>query len=125
MQRAMNRLFDGYAHGAEPFPAVNVWANRDEAVLTAEVPGMEPGGIDIAVQGGDVTLRGQRGAAEPAEDCACHRCERWTGAFARTVRLPFEVQADKVSAKYRNGVLTVTLPRAESAKPRRIAIAAE
>ena len=123
MQREMNRIFASRAPDAGAFPALNVWSNGEEAVVTAELPGVDPGKIDINVVRDHVTIEGAREGEELAEGTVCHRAERGVGRFARTVRLPFEVENDKVQASYRRGVLTVTLPRAEATKPRRIEIA--
>lgn len=126
LQREVNRLFDGIgvAESQETYPAVNLWSNGNEAVLTAEAPGLDPAGIEIEVLRNQVTIRGERPAEEPDEEVVCHRAERGTGRFARTLRLPFEVENDKVKATYANGVLTLTLPRSEATKPRRVEIKA-
>lgn len=125
LQRQMHRLVGACRGEGEGLPALNVWSSGNEVLVTAEIPGVDPNAIDIAVRGDQLTLRGERKAEETAEEVACHRLERGTGSFVRTLRLPFEVESDKVSAKYRNGVLRVTLPRAESSKPRRIAISGD
>ncbi len=122
LQRDINRLFSGYETAGDVFPAVNVWANRENVVVTAELPGMDASSIDISVQGDQLLLQGEKKADEMAGDVVCHRIERGSGKFMRTFRLPYEVDNAKVDAKYRNGVLTVTLPRQESSKPKKIAI---
>lgn len=122
LQRDINRLFSGYETSGDVFPAVNVWANRESVVVTAELPGMDASSIDISVQGDQLLLQGEKKADEMAGDVVCHRIERGSGKFMRTFRLPYEVDNAKVDAKYRNGVLTVTLPRQESSKPKKIAI---
>ena len=124
LQRDINRLFSGYETAGDAFPAVNIWANKENVVVTAELPGMDPASMDIAVQGDQFSLQGEKKADELADSVVCHRCERGSGRFMRTFRLPYEVDSSKVDAKYRNGVLTVTLPRQESSKPRKIAISA-
>lgn len=124
LQREMNRLFDGYDGGTSlsRYPALNVWGNGENVVVTAELPGMDAADIDINVVNNQLTIKGERKADTPAEGAVCHRCERGTGSFVRTVRLPFAVEGDKVSAKYDKGVLTVTLPRHEASKAKRIEI---
>jgi HSP20 family protein len=122
LQREMNRLLDG-ASLAGDYPALNIWANEDEAVVKAEVPGVDPAKLDIRVLRNQLTIEGERTADAPTEDVVCHRAERGSGHFVRTVRLPFEVEADKVGAAYNRGVLTVTLPRSAATKPKRIDIA--
>ncbi|HMP76681.1 MAG TPA: Hsp20/alpha crystallin family protein [Kiritimatiellia bacterium] len=125
LQRDMNRLFAGFRTPAEQFPALNLWSSPEQVVLTAEVPGVDPKDVDVSVVGNVVTLEGERkeDASIPAD--SYHRRERENGKFMRSVRLPYEVEADKVQARYENGVLRVTLPRKESTKPRRITIQAE
>lgn len=125
LQRDMNRLFAELSTPAEQFPALNLWSSPDEVVLTAEIPGVDPKDLDVSVTGNVVTLEGERkeDASVPAD--SYHRRERENGKFMRSVRLPYEVEADKVQARIEHGILRVTLPRKESTKPRRIAIHAE
>ncbi len=125
LQRDMNRLFAGFTTPAEQFPALNLWSSPEEVVLTAEIPGVDPKDVDVSVVGNVVTLEGERkeDASIPAD--SLHRRERENGKFMRSVRLPYEVEAERVQARYENGILRVTLPRKESTKPRRIAIHAE
>ncbi|HEY5653585.1 MAG TPA: Hsp20/alpha crystallin family protein [Pontiella sp.] len=122
----MNRLFDGYEPrtAMSRFPALNVWGNEENVVVTAELPGMEPEDLDINVVNNQLTIKGERKGDKPAEDAVCHRREREYGKFIRTVRLPFAVENDKVTAKYENGVLKVVMPRHETTKPKRIEISA-
>lgn len=124
LQREMNRLFDGYDSGTAMscFPALNVWGNEENVVVTAELPGLQTEDLDISVVNNQLTIKGERKGDKPAEDAVCHRCERDTGSFVRTVRLPFAVENDQVTASYDNGVLTVYLPRHEATKPKRIEI---
>ena len=124
LQREMNRLFDGYDGGApmSRFPALNVWGNSENVVVTAELPGLQPEDLDLSVVNNQLTIKGERKADKPAEDAVCHRSEREAGSFVRTVRLPYAVEGDKVAATYENGVLTITMPRHEATKPKRIEI---
>jgi len=126
LQREMNRLFDGYDSGTamSRFPALNVWGNEENVVVTAELPGLQPDDLDISVVNNQLTIKGERKSDKPSENAVCHRCERDTGRFVRTVRLPFTVESSKVSARYENGVLTIYLPRHEATKPKRIEIKA-
>ena len=125
VQEEMDRLFhssnDSYAPG---FPSVNVWTSKEEAVLSADVPGVSADKIEISVLDDTVTLKGERSVAETPEDSVAHRQERGSGAFARTIRLPFRVEASAVDAKYENGVLEVRLPRAEADRPKQITVQA-
>jgi HSP20 family protein len=125
LQREMNRLFEGAWRSEETYPAVDAWANGEEVVVKAEVPGVNPEDIDVTVKDRTLTIQGERKPYSMADDVVCHRAERETGQFVRSFSLPFEVESDRVSAQCRQGVLTVTLPRAEASKPRQIAVQAE
>lgn len=125
LQREMDRVFGDIRSESEAFPAVNIWSSKDAIVVTAELPGMDPKAIGLTVKGDLLTLHGERRADPETEGVICHRSERWSGSFARTLRLPYEVDQDKIQAKYVGGVLTITLPRSEASRPRQIAIKAE
>ncbi|MFW6163658.1 MAG: Hsp20/alpha crystallin family protein [Planctomycetota bacterium] len=126
LQREMNRLFSGVAPGLTPrlFPPVNVWVDRDRAVVTAELPGVDPAEVEINVVGDSLSLSGSRQADELGEGQSFTRQERPVGAFSRTIQLPFRVEPDKVEATYARGILTITLPRLEADRPRQISIQA-
>jgi HSP20 family protein len=124
-QREMNRLFsrttcmDVEARG---YPAVNVWADEDAQLVTAEMPGVDMQDIEISVLGDVLTLSGSRKEEELPEDSRYHRRERSCGTFTRSVQLPYPVDADKVEATLEKGVLHIRLPRAEESRPRKIAV---
>ena len=124
MQDEMKRLVSGLRRPfAAEFPPMNVWANEQGVLVTAEIPGIQIGDLDIAVSGGTLTLKGGRKLEAP-ENGEYYRQERSTGSFARTLELPFPVDAEKVEATLTNGVLEIKLPRAEADKPRKIAVRA-
>src|SRR5262245_34488767 len=103
------------------FPPVNVWEDGDAFYLEAELPGMKQEQINVAVtHRNQVTLSGER-QSEDEEKTRWHRRERGFGRFQRVLKLPAPVDAEKVDAKLEHGLLRVTLPKAEEAKPRRIA----
>ncbi len=104
------------------FPAVNVWVNGEEAVISSEIPGINREAIDISVSGDTVTLRGTRPTEGKKEGESWDRHELWHGDFNKTIQLPFNIDSEKVHALYRNGILHVTLPQLESDKPRKIKI---
>ena len=106
---------------AGEFPAVNLWSNAEEALLTSELPGMKQEDIEITVSGNIITLKGER-KEEDGEEKYSNRRERFSGAFVRTVELPFQVDSGGVEAKFSRGVLQVRLPRAEADKPKRIMV---
>lgn len=121
----LNRGGTGTVPAAAGFPAVNVWADGDNAIATVELPGIDPPAVDISVMGKSVTLRAARRPEEASDGESYHRRERWYGQFSRTIDLPFTIAAGKVEAKFNKGVLQLTLPRAEEEKPKKIAIKAE
>ncbi len=105
------------------FPALNVWEQGDDLYAEAELPGISGDDIDVSVVGSDLTIRGKRGPELPAGS-SYHRRERGEGEFTRVLRLPIEVDANRVEASLKNGVLLIKLPKAESAKPKKIKVAA-
>lgn len=125
LEGEVGRLFGGARRGlsTDGIP-VNVWAEADRVTVTAELPGVAPEDVEVSVVGRRLTIRGERGAGTPGEGVRYHRRERTGGRFGRAVTLPFPVEGDQVAATLKDGVLTVTLPRAEADKPRRIAIEA-
>jgi HSP20 family protein len=101
------------------YPAVNIWEDGDAAHLEAELPGVRMENIEILVSGNQLRLAVERQTSAP-ENVTWHRQERAAGSFSRTFTLPWDMNADKVEAKLNNGILTVLLPKAETAKPRKI-----
>ena len=123
LEREIGRLFgESDRPGAASFPLVNIWTSADGAVVTAEVPGVDPGSLDITAVGSALTIRGDRQTNAPKEDHVWHRHERKEGSFARTIELPFAVDPDSVDAACRDGVLEVRLTRPQEQKPRKIAV---
>ena len=122
----LNRASTGaLAPSTSEFPLLNVWMDGDRAIVTSELPGVDPKDVDISVAGKSVTLRGSRTTDNVCQGECQHRHERWRGSFTRSIELPFVIDQDKVEAKFNKGVLQLTLPRAESDKPRKIAIKTE
>jgi HSP20 family protein len=124
LQREMNRLVrttrGGRVHTAPNFPAINIWTSEEGQMIIAEIPGIDPETLDITVTGEILTLSGERVREEFGEDVRYHRRERGHGRFKRSIQLPFPVEVDEIEANFKNGVLSVTLPRAEEDKPRKI-----
>ena len=128
LHREMNRMFEDFAQSfdlgpwsdweAEGFhPRTDVSETDDEVLVTAEMPGLEKKDFELNLAGDLLTLKGEkRHEREEKEKGAVHRIERGYGSFQRTIQLPCEVMAEKANADYRNGVLTVTLPKAPSAQ---------
>jgi len=125
-ERMRRSLFgDGWASTVVEFPAVNVWVRDDNAVVTTEIPGVEPKSVDISITGKSLTLRGSREPEEGQEEDIYHRRERWYGQFSKIIDLPFSVEVNKVEARFKNGVLYLELPRAEAEKPKKISVKSE
>lgn len=129
LQREMGRLFETF----EPFqpwrfvrqyPPINLYDAGDRYVLSAQVPGMRPEDLDLSITGETLTMKGERKRLEGVSDESYRRQERQFGRWSRTVSLPDRVDSSQVSASFAKGVLTVTLPKAESARPRHISVAA-
>ena len=123
MDRLMNRAGTGLAV-APSYPAMNVWINEDGAIVTAELPGFDPEGLDISVVNDTLTLSGDRCADDTGEGATYHRRERRCGKFTRSFQLPFLVEGTEVGASFEQGVLKIELPRAEADKPKKIAVKA-
>jgi HSP20 family protein len=121
LYRTLNNVY-GARTGGSVFPAVNVWSNEHETVVSAELPGVDPKEVSISVNENVLTIEGERKADELAEADIQIRRERSVGPFTRSLRLPFEVETDKITARYENGLLHVRLPRREATKPRKIEI---
>jgi HSP20 family protein len=124
----MDRLFGPIGFDAAPAPAtpppyppLSVWEDGDNLYVEAELPGFDRDQIDVSVVGETLTIAGQRRPRVP-ESAVWLRQECWYGRFSRTLTLPVAVDADRVEAAYDGGVLTLTLPRHEAAKPKKIAV---
>ncbi len=131
-QREVNRLLDTSRFGDEETghsladwaPAVDIKEEPSQFVIHADLPGVEVKDIDISLENGGLTLKGQRAIEQKEETESYRRVERVRGTFLRRFSLPDAVDAEKVSAKCRDGVLEVLVPKRETAQPRRITIEA-
>jgi len=112
----------GRMFGGEEYPPVNVYAKGENLVVTVELPGMRQEDIELSVTGNTLAIKGERKPEVAPDGVRYHRRERKYGAFVRAIQLPEEVDADKAAASYGAGILTVTLPRAEAARPRKIEV---
>ena len=105
-------------------PPVDVIEESERLVFRAELPGVDRNDIDIRVENGTLVLRGEKKQEKDVTDESAHRVERYYGSFSRSFVLPTSINAEKISATYRDGVLEVVLPKAEEAKPRKIQVLA-
>jgi HSP20 family protein len=103
-------------------PALDLYEDKDHFVVKAELPGMKKEDIEVSMHEGSLSISGERKSEEKHKDADVYRTERFFGRFQRTVALPTPVAADKVKAAYKDGVLTITLPKTEEAKPKQIEV---
>jgi HSP20 family protein len=108
--------------GSGVFPLINLTEDKDNYYLRAELPGVTAADLDIQTAHNDIVLSGERKVTEEGDAVRYHRRERDAGKFSRIVKLPTEIDSAKIEAKLALGVLTVTIPKAEAAKPRQIQI---
>ena len=122
----INRLFGLTTRPAESFgdwsPALDAFEDKDKYTACIEVPGLKKDDLNVTVHDGVLTISGERKTEKDVKEGTVHRTERYYGKFSRSVSLPSAVRADKVSAAYKDGVLTVEVPKAEEAKPKTIEV---
>jgi len=126
MDRLLSDFFGNHGEGASTGPAtarpaVSAWETAEAVAVELEVPGIKSDQVDISVVGNELTITVQR-PDTPQQGVTYHRRERAAGRFSRVLRLPVEVDANRVEAELRNGVLTITLPKAAAAQARRIQV---
>jgi HSP20 family protein len=122
----IDRLFEAPLARTSEFlgwtPAFDVYEDKDNFTVKAELPGMKREDINVSLHDGNLIISGERQAEAHNEGTEVYRSERFFGKFQRAVSLPTTVAADKIKAAYKDGVLTVTLPKAEEAKPKQIEV---
>ena len=101
-------------------PAFDVYEDKDNVYVRAELPGMRKEEIDLSLHNGSLSVSGERKSDDKIKDAEVYRAERFFGRFQRTITLPTPVAVDKIKAQYKDGILSVTLPKVEEAKPRHI-----
>lgn len=129
LHNEVDDLFDGFFRGLDrPFvgykawPAIDVAEQDDAIVVRAEVPGTKPDDIDISVYGNTLTLSGEKAETKEEKDKGYYHVESTHGSFRREINLPTDVDNSKVEAAYKDGVLTITLPKAEASKAVKVKI---
>ena len=132
LREAMDRLFDdaftrpiSLRDGSWTAPAVDMYQTDDEVVVKAVLPGFKANEVQINITGDVLTLRGEMKREEEKKDKSWHIREHRSGSFERSIALPTEVTADKAIADFENGILTITLPKAEEVKPKTITVKAK
>ncbi|OQX87742.1 molecular chaperone [candidate division KSB1 bacterium 4484_87] len=125
----MDRLFDDFFGSATEsesltpgFPLVDIKETKDDFVITAEVPGMSKDDIKISLTNNTLTIKGEKKEEKKEDDHNYHRVERRFGSFSRSFTLDAPVEAEKIKAKCKDGILTITLPKKEESKPKEIPI---
>ncbi len=129
LRNEMDRLLGGLIGRATGWPmfdrgqpTVNLWEDGDTLMVEIELPGLKPEQIEMSVSGGELSIKAQR-PEDQAEGVVYHRRERSQGCSQRVLRLPADVDSSRVGANLSDGVLVISLPKAESAKPRKIDVA--
>jgi len=131
IRKEMDQLWDSFLEGrpmrraGEWLPSIDVSETKSDLVIKAELPGMDSKDIDISLSNGFLTIKGEKNQEKEEKDENYYLIERSYGSFTRSVRLPREVQSDKITASFKNGVLRVTLPKSEEAKKKEIKIKVE
>jgi len=120
LRNELDQIFEG-PRQEDLYPALNVWEDEDSYTAEAELPGFRLEDVEVNVRGSELSISGER-KPEEKEGMTWHRRERGFGKFHRALEFPLPVDAEKVQASLKNGVLTVTLPKAEAAKPRKIQV---
>lgn len=131
LRREVDRLFEnfepringGFTATRGLFPALNIWEDGENLYAEAEIPGVRRDDLEVYAVGRELTIKGRRQPVE-GQNLAYHRQERGTGEFTRVVTLPIEVNANRIEAALRDGVLKLTLPKADEVKPKKISVQA-
>lgn len=131
MQREINRMFDNFFRGendeASLFaptwkPAVDITEHDDEYVAKVELPGVNKDDVKITMQDNVLSIRGEKTQEKKGKEENYHRVERYYGSFQRSFTLPTSVKSDRIEAEYKDGILTIRMPKAEEAKPKQIEV---
>jgi len=128
LRSELDRLFDLSWSGRDSglfggwTPSLDVFDEKDHFVVTAELPGMKNEEIDLSFENGVLSISGERKQSKENKEGETFRSERYFGKFQRSVTLPAAVDSSKITASYKDGILTVTLPKSEAAKPKQIAV---
>jgi HSP20 family protein len=126
LQERMNRLFgDFFDPGFTPsrsgvFPPLNLYSDDENLYITAELPGVSSDDIEIEAEAESANIKGERKIASEGDNCCYHRREREAGKFSRKIAFPVRIDPDKVGAQMKDGVLTLTLPKAADTRPKKI-----
>jgi HSP20 family protein len=129
LQREVGRILESFdpfltTRRVQVYPPMNLYDSGDRYILSAQLPGIAPGEIELTITGETLSMRGERKRPAALPDDSYRRQERPMGRWSRTVTLPARVDGSQVSASFSHGILTIVLPKAEEARPRHIAVTA-
>jgi len=125
MRRDMDSLLNGRTYGvgaSSSFPLVNVYEDKDTITVAAEIPGLRKEDVSVTLVDGNLTIKGKREQAKLGDNAVILRQERSEGAFEKSLRIPVKVNDAKIAATFKEGMLTIMLPKAEEARPKTITI---
>ncbi len=131
LREAMDRLFDDAftrpmsMSGLSLSPAIDLYQTAEDVVVKASLPGLKAEDVNISITSDVLTLSGEFSQESEKKDATYHIRERHSGSFERSLRLPVDIQTDKAKAEFENGILTITLPKAEAVKPKTISVKAK
>jgi len=132
LRREMDRLWESFfgeragIEAAEAWlPALDLTETKDNLIVKAELPGVDPKDVEITLSGNVLSIKGEKKQEKEEKEEDYHLIERRYGSFVRSIRLPVEVQEDKIEASYKNGILKIVLPKVEKAKKKEIKIKVE
>ena len=123
LHNELSRLFEDDTYARESgYPKISVWQDAEKAVAITALPGVERSKVEVTVNGNLLTISGEREAAKLTDAAVTHRRERRHGKFSRSLELPFAIDSNGVIAEFKDGVLSLTLPRIPEQKPRKIQV---
>ncbi len=131
MQKEINRMFENFFRGDRDDldlmatswrPAVDIVENDDDYVAKVEIPGVKKEDVKITMENNILTIRGEKAQEKKEKDSNYHRVERYYGSFRRSFELPGSVKSDKIDVEYKDGILTIRMPKEETAKTKQIEV---
>jgi HSP20 family protein len=125
MGRTLRQLDEETSASGSWSPAVNILESEESIVITADLPGLKAEDVDVTVDNGVLTVKGERQFEEAKEGASYHRVERWYGSFERSFTIPSSVDPRKIEARFVNGEMIVTLPKRDESKPRSVKVKVE
>jgi len=125
MGRSLRQMEEETSASGSWSPAVNILESEESIVITADLPGLKAEDVEVTVDNGVLTVKGERSFEEAQEGATYHRVERWYGSFERSFTIPNSVDPSKIEARFVNGEMTVNLPKRDESKPRSVKVKVE